>query len=88
MGRYLNPPEKLKEIGRHLTGRDYDSLTRQLKDNELLFALGDRGIFFNAPHLFSKEEFNEFNDQYKTGYFISLSFYAVDKATANEYGKF
>jgi len=46
----------------------------------VLVGLFDRGIFFNAPHLFSAEEFEEFDKQYRRGIFLSASYWAVPRA--------
>lgn len=81
MGVYVNPPFTVKDVGRQLVGaRDYESLARQLRDGEVLVGLFDRGIFFNAPHLFSAAEFEEFDKQYRSGMFLSASYWAVPRA--------
>ena len=77
MGVYVNPPLKVRDVGRRLTGATYLQLCEQVRTGEVLIGLFDRGIFFNAPHLFSQEEFNEFDRQNRQGVFLSAAYYAV-----------
>lgn len=82
MGHYINPPNRVIEIGRLLnterTGQfTYTDQVRQLATNEHLYLLADRGIFKNAVHLYNEEEFNEFVSQVKQGIIKFEGFFAV-----------
>lgn len=63
MGFYFNPPEMVCNVGRKLNGQTFQELNNQLKDNEILIGIYDRGMFKNAPHLFSEKEFIAFEEQ-------------------------
>lgn len=88
MGNYLNPPEKIKEVGRPISGSNYNDLTRQLRAGEILVGLFDRGIFKIAPHLYSPEEFDEFDRQYMSGMLISRYFFAASEAVFKAHNPF
>ena len=77
---YYNPPKELKEVGRKLSGsRKHEVLLSQLGPDEVVFGLYDRGVFFNAPELTEKKQFEEFESQYDRGSFLSREFYAIKK---------
>lgn len=64
MGMYFNPPQLIKSAGRKLINSTrYIELTAQLEPGENLFGLFDRGVFFQAPYLYSEAEFLEFSKQ-------------------------
>ena len=78
MGNYMNPPYAIKTFGRKLISyTNYDSMYEQLKPDEILMGYYDRGIFQQTVHLFSAEEFNEFEEQEQDGFVYRLGFYAL-----------
>ena len=78
MGNYFNPPHGIKTLGRKLiTFTDYDSMYEQLKPDEILMGYYDRGIFQQTVHLFSAEEFADFEQQEQDGFVYRLGFYAL-----------
>lgn len=87
MPEYYNPPAKVAEIGRRLTGRsDFYALQRQLFPGEYLFALGDRLVFKLAPCVTTPADFDDFYVQYRNGNLVSLDFYAVPASALAEGG--
>lgn len=87
MGTYFNPPSALSEVARKLEAPSifpiekgsYEALTSQLQEGEELFGLYDRGMFMNAVHLYSPDELEAFEDQYRRGIIVRLGFYALPK---------
>lgn len=79
MGTYINPPQKVQQVGRPLSGETFEALTAQLNWDEALFGLYDRYVFQNAPHLYSPREFEEFESQYRNGIVQRIGFYAVPR---------
>ena len=79
MGTYFNPPQALPTVARKLNSGSYKELVAQLKDGEELFGHYDRYIFQNAVHLYSEDEFNEFEAQADNGYVKRLGYYAMPK---------
>lgn len=77
MGQYLNPPLRVQEIGRRINGADYTWLISQLSPGEVLVGLYDRGMFMNAAHLYSLDEFEAFESQHRRGTILRLGYYAV-----------
>ena len=80
MEQYINPPAKVKEIGRPVSAYPvtYDNLLRQLRQGEALYAYCDRGVFHISVHIDRPSEFQEFYErQYKQGYLLSVEFFAV-----------
>jgi hypothetical protein len=87
MGHYLNPADKVSNVGRRL----HDALTfadavRQLRSGEVLVGLYDRGIFKVAPWLHSAGEWSEFEGQYGAGAFLSKQHFALSVSQANLLG--
>ena len=76
MARYLNPPDKITEVGRRLTAIAYDDLLRQLRNGEVLVGLYDRYVFKNAVWLDSREEYEHF-EEHSQGYCSRVGFYAA-----------
>lgn len=89
MGRYFNPVGKLPDVGRSLTfKREYQDLCAQLSPDEVLVGLYDKVIYKVAPILIDNErDFTGFEQDYRLGYYISRSFYAVTKAVVAEYNR-
>lgn len=85
MGTYFNPPSDLPKVARRLHGLDWEGAQRQLKSDEVLFGLGDRLVFKNAPYLFSKEEYQAFYDVYASGHFVTFELYAMPVATFEQH---
>jgi len=88
MGTYYNPPSKLPEVARLLPvspSASYTEAVALLRDDEVLFSLGDRIVFKNAPYLFSESEFNEFRRVYMSGSFVSCALYAMPVSVFREY---
>jgi hypothetical protein len=79
MGRYFNPTNEVASKGREIYGNSYDELVNQLQEGEYLIGLYDRGIFKNAPHLYSEREYNEFEDQANAGIILREGYYAVSE---------
>ena len=77
MGQYFNPPQEIKAIARRIEGRTYEQLTAQLQPGEKLFGHFDRYIFQQCPHLYSDREFEEFQQQVRSGTIMQLGFYAM-----------
>lgn len=67
----------LPEVARKLTTGSYQELVAQLQPGEELFGHYDRFMFQNAVHLYSESEFNEFEDQVRSGKIVRLGFYAM-----------
>ena len=89
MGNYFNPPLFVCSMGRKLESyTQYENLRSQLKENEVLVGLYDRGLFFNAPLLETEQEFQAFEVQYLRGELISRDFFAVDIEDWNKYGSY
>lgn len=87
MGKYLNPPLKLRQEGRKLeTSLDYNELHAQLVDGELLFGLFNRGPFWQAPYLFNQDEAEEFLNQCANHIILQYEFYALDPEAAIQFG--
>lgn len=87
MGYYLNPASEetiLKNGGRKLIGNDYESLTAQLKDEEVIAGFYDRGLFKQIPALYSNNEFEEFESQYRKFIINRLGFYAIPASVFGE----
>ncbi len=84
MGQYI-PPE-VAQKGRKVSGTNFQTLKSQLKPDELLFGLFDRGIFKQAPYLYSEAEFGEFDRLYRTGVILSATYYALRVQEAQSYG--
>ena len=80
MGRYFNPATELPKVARPLTGQDYNALLGQLKQDEVLIGLFDRLIFKLAPHLYSRDEFDAFDAEYRSGNIVGRDFYALPRA--------
>lgn len=78
MGYYFNPPALLELSARKLTGVTYDQLVAQLQGDEILMGVYDNGRFKAAPHLFSPQEFLEFEVQARAGILKRVGFYALD----------
>ncbi len=79
MGRYMNPPEKVKTLGRPLVPSDnFGELKRQLKEGEVLFGLYD-GSFLIAPLIGGQEELAEFDATWKRRSGKLREFFAVAK---------
>lgn len=84
MGYYLNPPERVLQVGRELTHPfDYSELLAQIPSTECLVALGDRGMFKFAGLCYSEREYQAFASQFNS--LLSLQFYAVPKSEFPEY---
>lgn len=85
MGYYLNPPEKVEQIGYPLYGiTSYEqAMSVAIDPHECLVALGDRGMFKFAGLCYSAREFQEFYGQRNS--LISLKFFAVPKSAFPEY---
>lgn len=76
MGYYANPDTVLKQ-GRKLESSTYGELIEELNEGELLVGVYDRIIFKNAPHLYSPDEFQEFEKQVNGFSMKRMGFYAV-----------
>ena len=85
MGTYFNPVAELPAVGRQLNFSKYGELVAALKPEERLYGLYDRLILKLAPHLFSEEEFEAFESQYRNGLLVSHSFYAVTEEQAENH---
>jgi hypothetical protein len=87
MGYYLNPASEetiLENGGRRLVGSDYEKLASQLNHGEVIVALYDRYMFKQIPALYSKDEFEAFESQYRSGSINRLGFYAVNASVFGE----
>ena len=85
MGAYFNPPQQLPMYGRKLSGELYGELVAQLGPGEKLMGHYDRGVFQNAVHLFSQNEFDGFEHQVKMGIITRLGFYALRQETFDKF---
>jgi hypothetical protein len=87
MGYYYDPPQELPKVARLIRGNEYEQLKAQLEDGERLFGHYDRPFqgFQNAVWLFSAEEMEEFESQYRGGKIDFLGFYAMPAETFIEY---
>ena len=82
MGKYFNPAttEAIKSVGgRQLAGNNHTDLIRELNPGEALGMFNDRLIFRQVADVTDPLEFEEFESQYRQGYFDSRSFYAMPK---------
>lgn len=87
MGYYLNPANKVPSVGRQIHGAaSYNEAVASLRSGEVLVGLYDRVIFKNAPWLHSKSEWEEFEQQYRSGAFVSKAHFAVPLTVANKLG--
>lgn len=78
MGRYYNPAQEIKTVGRPLgSGLNFAYYRRILKPGEELVGLLDRGIYHVAPYLPDEREFGEFQRAYNSGAYLSFELYAV-----------
>ena len=80
MEQYINPPEKVREIGRCVGHYpvSYDDLQNRLARGEALYAYCERGLSQLCVHISSLAEFDEFFDrQCEQGFLLSVRFYAV-----------
>lgn len=87
MGSYFNPPQFLPNVGRKIDapGNLYGELVAELQPGEKLMGHYDRGMFQNAVHLYSQDEFNAFEDQVKRGIITRLGFYALRQESFDKY---
>ena len=85
MGTYFQPVAELPTVGRRLNFSKYGELVASLKPGERLYGLYDRLIFKLAPHLFSEDEFEAFESQYRSGSLVSHWFYAVTEEQAENH---
>lgn len=76
MARYVNPADKVKEVGQPLSGNNLRTLQAMAGFGNLVVGVYDRGIFRIAVVL-DDREFEEFEGQYGLGLLISRSFYAL-----------
>ena len=84
---YITPPESVKTRGRALRGvanRDYEGFIQQLLGNEHLFGLYDKLVYKVCADVTQKSEFEMFYNQYYSGMFVSVDYFAVpeDKITS------
>lgn len=87
MTQYCNPPSKVAEVGRRLTGwRDYRTLRAQLHAGEHMVVVGDRLVYKVAPYIESAADFDDFYAQYYGGGFVSLDVYAVPASVLPDLG--
>lgn len=77
MGYYVNPVERVANIGRKLLRGDFNSLQAQLHEGEGIVGIGDRLVFKFAILLYCESEYHEMNNQYTNGMLVSFDFYAV-----------
>lgn len=80
MGTYYNPPSELGKAARLLQhAKTYEEMVAQLNSGETLFAHYHRLDlpFDNAPHLFSRKEFDEFARQERIGRVKLAGYYAM-----------
>lgn len=85
MGQFINPPNKVKRIGRQLSGLSFPELVAQLAKDEELVGLYDRGMFMSAPNLTicgrqDDSEFWELENQAADNRIFRLGFFAVPKS--------
>ena len=86
MSTYFNPPDAIRKVGRELLIQgSFQTLVDQLKDDEVLFGLYDRGIFKNAVHLFDPAEMEVFEKQVRSSVLIRLGYYALSRNVAKSY---
>ena len=62
MGVYYNPPSELESVGRPIEGATWQEVVKQVRTDEALFGLFQwvPNGFYHAPHLYCKEEFEDF----------------------------
>ncbi len=78
MGHYYNPAKEIITAGRRLgSGLDYAHYQRLLGPGEQLIGLLDRGIYHVAPYLPDEREFDEFQQAYARGLYLSFQLYAL-----------
>lgn len=86
MGTYFNPPERLPVVARRLRVNkafpSYEEVVSELTSEETLFGLYHRcdvGYpgFDNAVHLYSREEFDTFEQQCRKGWIMRIGFYGM-----------
>lgn len=77
MYTYLYPPEILYLLGRQLNSGTYEALTSQLQPGELLFIYLVRNMSQHAILIYSQSEYDEIEEQVKSGDIVKLGFYAM-----------
>lgn len=77
MGIYYNPPQDLPQIGRKIYAKSHKELLENLQEGEHLFGLFDRGVFYNAPLLDEKRQYDAFMRQVILGNVQMIGFFAV-----------
>ena len=84
MGRYFNPPEAIREVGRLLRAGTFAELTAQLTGDEALVGLYDRfdAPFMNAVWLSSADEMEVFENQVAEGRIGRMGYFALSCAVA------
>ena len=86
MAKYFNPADELPKVGRRLqTSSDYQTLQAQLKPDEVLVGMYDRGLFMNCPLLKNETDFKYFENQLNQGFLLSHEFYAVSLEKAKDH---
>jgi hypothetical protein len=78
MGRYFHPANLLTNAGRRLIGENFAQLTSQLANGEILIGSYGKIMWEICPVLDSQSEYDEFEGQYRRGFLLSASYYAVN----------
>lgn len=84
MGKYINPPEKVKTFGRKFEDAlvHYETLNRnwfRLNPDEELYAYVE-GFFPMTVRVSREAAFNEIWERYSIGMYTTIEFYAVKKS--------
>jgi hypothetical protein len=85
MGKYMNPPERVKQVGRQFNDAlvHYETLNRQwfrLGPDEELYAYVQGPSFPMTVRVSREAAFNEIWERYSTGYYTEIEFYAVKRS--------
>lgn len=87
MGEYINPPTMVKN-GRIILEGTFEHMKMMLRPGEILVGLYDNLSFKLAPVIYNKEELEEFERQYREGWFVTHKFYAIpDEWRTEKHGK-
>ena len=85
MHTYYNPPLKIREVGRQVSGGTFAELTDALGDGEVLFELIERPDHVHYAVLMNTQEtFDEFNKVSETHPYTKLGYFAVPWSDAED----
>jgi hypothetical protein len=89
VSRYLNPPSTILSIGRPILNGEFETLKRQIKDNEVVVAyFHNRNLIQIASHIDGQGRLNQIMEEClkePDGSYAPAEFYAADKSAVNVY---